>query len=414
MTNHQRHFRIFSRLNLGQTRHVTISTSSRFLPTQFHTPASYYRGGTSRALIFNRKYLPVPSSEFGVVGSKTWEAEKERLWGDIFRKCIGSPDSNGRQLDGMGGGLSSLSKVLVVSTVPAQHKLYELRNYLRKMTMDNRSHTPYINHKLYQSEMDWNFIRWVKRFPLFGKEAVLNLSREDFWAWCRTFQDEKTRNENDEGYSGVLGKKAQRSATDQRFGKSLSLKYIYGVERDMEEEAKAEEDWKTKKQKEDDTDRVDVEYTFASIGIRNGVVDFTANCGNMSSAVGPYALDERLIDYKRVRNRAIEGGAIRDIKEKLPGGEKMVKVRIRNTNTNKILTATFPVLEVMRASMTKSPAKFKAEAATQGDFEIDGVEGKGAKIELGFLKPGLVFLLSPHLPKLKTGENLISKKTIYN
>jgi len=36
-------------------------------------------------------------------------------WGHIFRATIGSPDSNGRQLDGLGGGISSLSKICVVA-----------------------------------------------------------------------------------------------------------------------------------------------------------------------------------------------------------------------------------------------------------------------------------------------------------
>ncbi|KAF2623195.1 DUF453-domain-containing protein [Macroventuria anomochaeta] len=61
-------------------------------------PAAYYRGGTSRAVIFKTEDLP-----------------KDRgSWPEIFRGVINSPDPNGRQLDGMGGGVSSLSKVCVV------------------------------------------------------------------------------------------------------------------------------------------------------------------------------------------------------------------------------------------------------------------------------------------------------------
>jgi 2-methylaconitate cis-trans-isomerase PrpF len=56
------------------------------------------RGGTSRALIFRREDLPS--------GRENWNA--------IFLAAMGSPDANGRQLDGMGGGISSLSKVCVV------------------------------------------------------------------------------------------------------------------------------------------------------------------------------------------------------------------------------------------------------------------------------------------------------------
>lgn len=61
-------------------------------------PATFYRGGTSKALLFNDADLP-PSRE-----------ERDAL----FLSAMGSPDPNGRQLDGMGGGYSSVSKVVVV------------------------------------------------------------------------------------------------------------------------------------------------------------------------------------------------------------------------------------------------------------------------------------------------------------
>lgn len=62
-------------------------------------PAAYYRGGTSRALIFHQTDLPANKDD----------------WPPVFLGSIGSPDPNGRQLDGMGGGISSLSKICVVS-----------------------------------------------------------------------------------------------------------------------------------------------------------------------------------------------------------------------------------------------------------------------------------------------------------
>ncbi len=61
-------------------------------------PASFWRGGTSNALVFDIADLPADRSE----------------WDAIFLSAMGSPDSNGRQLDGMGGGVSSLSKVCVL------------------------------------------------------------------------------------------------------------------------------------------------------------------------------------------------------------------------------------------------------------------------------------------------------------
>ena len=61
-------------------------------------PAVFMRGGTSNAVVFDRRHLPDD------------EAVRERL----FIAALGSPDPYGRQLDGMGGGSSSLSKVCIV------------------------------------------------------------------------------------------------------------------------------------------------------------------------------------------------------------------------------------------------------------------------------------------------------------
>src|ERR1700692_3413570 len=60
-------------------------------------PAVFMRGGTSRAVMFHARDLPDRAE-----------------WDPIFLAAMGSPDPNGRQLNGMGGGVSSLSKVCVV------------------------------------------------------------------------------------------------------------------------------------------------------------------------------------------------------------------------------------------------------------------------------------------------------------
>src|SRR5262245_58297247 len=65
---------------------------------QLKIPAVFMRGGTSKAIVFHERDLP---------GDRA-------LRDAIFLTAIGSPDSYVRQLDGMGGGLSSLSKVCVV------------------------------------------------------------------------------------------------------------------------------------------------------------------------------------------------------------------------------------------------------------------------------------------------------------
>ena len=134
-------------------------------------PAAFMRGGTSNAIVFRQEDLP----------------DDRALWPQIFLAAIGSPDPNGRQLDGMGGGISSLSKVCVIGPP----------------------------------------------------------SRPD----------------------------------------------------------------------------ADVDYTFAQIFVQQAGVDFSGNCGNMSAAVGPFAVD---------------GGMA-------PAAGDAAVVRIHNTNTNKIIVSRFPL-----------------------------------------------------------------------
>jgi hypothetical protein len=170
---------------------------------QHRLRATFMRGGTSKALMLHRADLP----------------DNQEDWAPIFLAAIGSPDPNGRQLDGMGGGVSSLSKV------------------------------------------------------------------------C------------------VIGKPSRGDA--------------------------------------------DVDYTFAQISVGSPVVDYSANCGNMSSAIGPFALDEGLVPA--------------------PNGHEAV-VRIHNTNTQKIIVSRFPVED--------------GRAAVEGDLVLDGVAGSGAPIRLEFQDPG--------------------------
>ena len=169
---------------------------------QLKLPAVFMRGGTSNAVVFNQKDLP----------------QDRALWDEIFLAAIGSPDPNGRQLDGMGGGVSSLSKVCVVG-------------------------------------------------PSTRPDA-------------------------------------------------------------------------------------DIDYTFAQVQVKEAKVDYGANCGNMSSAMGPFALDEGMV--------------------KVSGREALV--RIHNTNTKKIIHALFSVDDGL--------------AAVDGDLAIPGVSGTGSPVKLEFRDPG--------------------------
>ncbi|WP_339948223.1 PrpF domain-containing protein [uncultured Albimonas sp.] len=96
----------------------------------------------------------------------------------------------------------------------------------------------------------------------------------------------------------------------------------------------------------------DIDYTFAQVSVREASVDYAGNCGNMASAMGPAALVLGLL-------RA-EGAQAR--------------VRIHNTNTARIVAATFPLEDGLLAGA--------------GDLEIDGVAGTAAPIRLDFLDPG--------------------------
>lgn len=189
-------------LEVSRATDAQSRLASTMAKNQNRLPAAYYRGGTSRAIIFHQRDLPVNQKE----------------WSPIFCGALGSPDPNGRQLDGMGGGISSLSKICIVG--PSKHP------------------------------------------------------------------------------------------------------------------------------------DADVDYTFAAIGVKSMDVDYSSNCGNMASAIGPFAVDSRMVTVRE-------------------DGE--VTVRIHNTNTGKIIHSTFPVVG--------------GEAAADGSFAIDGVHGTAAKIELAFIKP---------------------------
>ena len=114
----------------------------------------------------------------------------------------------------------------------------------------------------------------------------------------------------------------------------------------------------------------DVDYTFAQIAVGAPIVEYDANCGNLSAAVGPYAIDTGLITR--------------------PDGDALV--RINNTNTNKIIHARFAVHD--------------GRAVVNGDFAIPGVAGNGAPIRLEFLDPGAT-LTAGVLPSGAATDTLI-------
>ncbi|UZJ77075.1 2-methylaconitate cis-trans isomerase PrpF family protein [Fictibacillus sp. KU28468] len=100
-----------------------------------------------------------------------------------------------------------------------------------------------------------------------------------------------------------------------------------------------------KKSKEAD---VDIDYTFAQVSIDKKMVDFKGNCGNISSAVGPYAIEQGLVAAR----------------------EPVTEVRIYNTNTKKVIISEVEVED--------------GRVKQVGNCSIPGVPGTGSPIYLSF------------------------------
>lgn len=95
----------------------------------------------------------------------------------------------------------------------------------------------------------------------------------------------------------------------------------------------------------------DVDYTFAQVSVDKPLVSYKGNCGNISSGVGPFA---------------IEAGMV-------PAQEGITPVRIYNTNTDKIIIADV--------------ATHNGHVVYDGDFAIAGVPGTASPIKLKFVEP---------------------------
>lgn len=120
----------------------------------------------------------------------------------------------------------------------------------------------------------------------------------------------------------------------------------------------------------------DVDYTFAQVAINDRVVDYNGNCGNISSGVGPFAIDESIV-------KAVE---------------PVTTVRIYNTNTDKMLYADVQVKD--------------GKARVKGDCEIAGVPGKSAPILMDFASTagaatGSVLPTGSVVDKLETSKGTI-------
>lgn len=114
----------------------------------------------------------------------------------------------------------------------------------------------------------------------------------------------------------------------------------------------------------------DVDYTFGQVGVETPVVDYSGNCGNLTSAVGAFALLRGLVAPV----------------------EPTTELTLFNTNTNAYVRQTIPVED--------------GEPAVTGGYAIDGVPGTGARIDSHFQSPGGEVLGGSILPTGRPAERV--------
>lgn len=99
----------------------------------------------------------------------------------------------------------------------------------------------------------------------------------------------------------------------------------------------------------------DIDYLFGQVSIDKSFVDWSGNCGNLSSAVGPFGISNGLVDASRIPQNGI------------------ATVRIWQANIGKTIVAHVPITN--------------GQVQETGDFELDGVTFPAAEIQLEFMDP---------------------------
>ena len=100
----------------------------------------------------------------------------------------------------------------------------------------------------------------------------------------------------------------------------------------------------------------DVDYLFGQVSIDKPFVDWSGNCGNLSAAVGPFAITNGLVDGSRIPQNGV---AI---------------VRIWQANIRKTIISHVPITN--------------GQVQETGDFELDGVTFPAAEVRLGWARGG--------------------------
>ena len=99
----------------------------------------------------------------------------------------------------------------------------------------------------------------------------------------------------------------------------------------------------------------DVDYLFGQVAIDRAFVDWSGNCGNLSAAVGPYAIHAGLVDPAKIPENGI------------------CEVKIWQANIKKTIIGKVPITN--------------GQVQEMGDFELDGVTFPAAEIEVSFMDP---------------------------
>ncbi|WP_440876099.1 2-methylaconitate cis-trans isomerase PrpF [Thalassotalea sp. PLHSN55] len=111
----------------------------------------------------------------------------------------------------------------------------------------------------------------------------------------------------------------------------------------------------------------DVDYLFGQVAIDKAFVDWSGNCGNLTAAVGAFAISQGLVDTKRIPENGI------------------ATVRIWQANIEKTIIAHVPITN--------------GEVQETGDFELDGVTFPAAEVAVEFIAP-----VDPREPMFPTGN----------
>lgn len=130
----------------------------------------------------------------------------------------------------------------------------------------------------------------------------------------------------------------------------------------------------------------DVDYLFGQVAIDKPFVDFSGNCGNLTSAVGAFAISNGLVDSARIPENGI---AI---------------VRVWQANIKKTILVHVPITQ--------------GEVQETGDFELDGVTFPAAEVKLEFMNPadgdGALFPTGNVVDELEVPEFGSLKATMIN